>query len=224
MSLPDGWRLNNYMDAVIAVPNVYAGIARHSWFDFQYAHAITNSGRQSAWFVEGDFGRAVLRYYKRGGLRAKLGRESYFWLGEKNVRAFIEIRALEHLRAKNILVPEPIAAVYWRKGNWYKNAILLRRIEHSKTLIKCLADIDPELIYKTIKAMHVAGVWHADLNANNILIDDKQRVWLIDFDKAKIGNVSAKAAHSNFLRLRRSLIKIKGEEGLLWWDKLAKFL
>lgn len=221
MSLPSGWRINEYMGAVIAVPNIYAGIARQSWFEFQHARAVSQGGRQSAWFVEGDFGQAVLRYYRRGGLRAKFGEESYFWLGQKNVRAFAEIRVLEHLREQNILVPEPIGAAYWRSGIWYKNAILTRRIEKARTLAECLAENNQITVYKAIKAMHAAGVWHADLNANNILLDDKQQVWLIDFDRSRIMTVSDQRAHNNFLRLRRSLLKIAGPEGQAWWDKFA---
>lgn len=224
MSLPSGWRITEYMGAVIAVPNVYAGIAKQNWFEFQHAHAVTQGGRQSAWFVEGDFGKAVLRYYRRGGLRAKFGQESYFWLGQKKVRAFAEIHVLEHLRKQNILVPEPIAAAYWHKGLWYKNAILMRRINHAKTLAQCLQSADPAAVCQTIKSMHSAGVWHADLNANNILLDNQQQIWLIDFDRAKITNVSKRQAQNNFLRLRRSLIKIAGSQGQVWWDSLSAYI
>lgn len=224
MSLPSGWRINEYMGAIIAVPNVYSGIARQNWFEFQHAHAVTHGGRQSAWFVEGDFGQGVLRYYRRGGLRAKLGRESYFWLGQNSVRAFAEIRVLEYLRAQNILVPEPLAAAYWRTGLWYKNAILMRRIEHVQTLANCFDNTDPAIVYKAIKAMHTAGVWHADLNANNILLDAQQRIWIIDFDRAKIMPVTKNRAQNNFLRLQRSLVKISGAKGQSWWNRLAAYI
>lgn len=33
--------------------------------------------------------------------------------------------------------------------------------------------------------MHNAGVNHTDLNIHNILIDDKDKVWIIDFDKCR---------------------------------------
>lgn len=221
MSLPSGWRINQYMDAVIAVPNIYAGIAKQSWFEFTHARPITNGGRQSAWFVEGDFGAAVLRYYRRGGLRAKLGRESYFWLGQGRVRAFAEIKVLDYLYKQQLAVPEPIGAVYWRHGLWYKNAILTRRIEGASNLAEIYKQLDPLLVFNAINGMHKAGVWHADLNANNILVDHSNRVWLIDFDRARLyKSLSLAQVNNNYQRLKRSLIKLAGDSGLSWWNKL----
>src|SRR5690606_2432801 len=44
-----------------------------------YAKPVGAGGRQAAWFVQGDFGRAVLRRYRRGGLVARLIADRYLW-------------------------------------------------------------------------------------------------------------------------------------------------
>jgi 3-deoxy-D-manno-octulosonic acid kinase len=74
-----------------------------------------------------------------------------------------------------------------------------------------------------IFAMHEAGVWHADLNAYNILLDPQGKAWLIDFDKGRVRPLlSAERRRGNLLRLRRSLVKVAAERGMLWWDELNR--
>jgi 3-deoxy-D-manno-octulosonic acid kinase len=50
-------------------------------------------------------------------------------------------------------------------------------------------------------------VFHADLNAHNVLLDAADRVWLVDFDR---GELRARGAwtHANLARLERSLVKV----------------
>src|SRR3546814_11055917 len=45
------------------------------------AVAVAQGGRQAAWFVQGEFGRGVLRRYRRGGLMAKVSVDRYVWGG-----------------------------------------------------------------------------------------------------------------------------------------------
>jgi 3-deoxy-D-manno-octulosonic acid kinase len=169
-----------------------------------------------------------LRHYRRGGLRARLGgRESYLWLGEPRVRAWAEARVLDHLRRAGLRVPEPLGAIYWRGGAssfFYRNAILVARIAGAQALAGRLDQADPAAVARAIAAMHAAGVWHADLNAYNILFDADGQVWLIDFDRARLGVVSPEQAQKNRLRLRRSLVKVAGARGAQWWDALSRCL
>src|SRR3546814_7124794 len=52
------------------------------------AVAVAQGGRQAAWFVQGEFGRGVLRRYRRGGLMAKVSVDRYVWGGVGATRSF----------------------------------------------------------------------------------------------------------------------------------------
>src|SRR5690606_2803220 len=84
-------------------------------------------GRQSAWFVSGGFGPAVLRHYRRGGLVARLSHDHYLWTGVSATRPFAEFRILQFLHGKGLPVPAPLAGAYWRSGPFYRAAILIER-------------------------------------------------------------------------------------------------
>ena len=225
--IPPDWTVSRFPGGALCVPGRFAGQAGAGWFDAGRPDAapVGEGGRQAAWFVDGPHGPAVLRHYRRGGLRARLGRESYLWLGESRVRAWAEIRVLDHLRRAGVRVPEPLGAAYWRTSPFfYRNAILIARIAGAQALASRLDRADPAAVAQAIAAMHAAGVWHADLNAYNILFDADDRVWLIDFDRARLGAVSAGQAEKNWLRLRRSLVKVAGARGAQWWDALSRCL
>ncbi|MER1966986.1 3-deoxy-D-manno-octulosonic acid kinase [Castellaniella sp. GW247-6E4] len=221
----------------LCVPGFLAKSAGPEWFDPQAVGGLPvgEGGRQAAWFVQGPFGAAVLRHYRRGGLRARLGREAYFWLGAARTRSFAEYAVLARLRTAGVAVPEPLGAAYWRHGFGYRAAILVARVPGARTLAGCLGAtavpdaaraagpvdaVDPLPVARAIHAMHEAGVSHADLNAHNILLDEQGRVWLIDFDRAVVGVVSQGQRRKNLLRLRRSLVKVCGAPGARWWDAL----
>ena len=63
-------------------------------------------------------------------------------------------------------------------------------------------------IGKCIRQFHDAGVWHADLNARNIMLDDQAKVFLIDFDRARLTPGKAVNGEGNLKRLNRSLVKL----------------
>lgn len=180
---------------------------------------VTAGGRQAAWFVEGDFGQAVLRRYHRGGLMAKVSTDRYIWTGAESTRSYAEFNLLCFMHASGLPVPRPLAAAYWRHGLTYKAAILVERIPDVRPLAHALEGRHAQ-VAAAIYAMHDAGVWHADLNAYNILIDKNNKVWLIDFDKGSRRVLSQERRRANLLRLRRSLIKVANEPGLLWWNEL----
>jgi len=181
---------------------------------------VAVGGRQSAWFVSGEVGAAVLRHYRRGGLAARVSRDRYLWTGEPSTRSFAEFRILQLLHRQGLRVPAPLAGAYWRAGPFYRAAILIERIPEVSTLAEALEA--PQAVAQAIFAMHEAGVWHADLNAYNILLDKAGRAWLIDFDRARHGPVGRQARQSNLQRLRRSLDKVAGQRGLDCWVQIHR--
>ena len=177
------------------------------------ASPVQEGGRGAAWFVRGEFGDAVLRHYRRGGLAARLGRSRYFWLGEPRVRCLAEFRLLAALRAECLPVPAPLLAGYWRRGLHYGAAILVERIPGARALASWL-DADPdaapwEAVGGMLADFHRAGLDHADLNAHNILVDGDGRPWLIDFDRSR-RRAAGPWRQRNLDRLARSLAKLSG--------------
>ncbi|MBB5216882.1 3-deoxy-D-manno-octulosonic acid kinase [Parapusillimonas granuli] len=183
------------------------------------AVAVGQGGRQAAWYVKGEFGEAVLRRYRRGGLMARLSADRYLWAGAERTRSFAEAELLRYMRQRGLAVPRPLAAAYWRRGLTYTAALLTERIPDARPLPQALDGRHADVAL-AIFAMHEAGVWHADLNAYNILLDAQGKVWLIDFDKSRRAVLSQERRRANLLRLRRSLVKLAGDSGLQWWNEL----
>lgn len=186
----------------------------------EQARPVDAGGRQAAWFVEAEGWQGVLRGYRRGGLIARLSREAYIWTGESRTRSFREFRLLAALHQQGLRVPLPLAAGYWRQGLTYRAAIIVERIAGVRPLAHALAEPIAEAVAQAIVHMHQAGVWHADLNAFNILLDPLDQVWLIDFDRGTQGQLSERARLGNLDRLHRSLIKVGGEAGEAFWQTL----
>lgn len=184
------------------------------------AEPVAAGGRQAAWFVQGEFGEGVLRHYRRGGMVAKISDRNYFWLGADRTRSFMEFRLLESLAAQGLPVPAPVAAAYWRQGLTYRAAIIVQRLPDVRPLALLLDQAVWDTAADAVARLHLAGVWHADLNAFNILIDTAGKAWVIDFDRGQQGGVSTPARLGNLRRLRRSLEKVGGAAGLAFFDKL----
>ena len=182
------------------------------WFDPAYpllqAAAVSSGGRQAAWFVQGAWGSAVLRHYRRGGLVARVSQQHYVWQGAGRTRSFAEFALLDHMAASGLPVPEPLGAVWWRSGLVYRAAIVVARIQGARTLATCLDSADPGKVAEAIFHLHQANVWHADLNAYNILLDACDHVWLIDFDRGRMCPMPPSRRAANLARLRRSLCKV----------------
>ena len=149
---------------------------------------LGRGGRGAAWFVDGEFGAGVLRQYRRGGWAARASRDGYLWQGEARVRSFAEFRLLRRLQAFGLPVPAPIAAFYRRRGWRYRAAILLERIAGARSMAAAVdaGDAPWAAIGAAIGACHRHGAHHADLNANNILLDRDHRAWIIDWDRGRI--------------------------------------
>ncbi|WP_086065895.1 3-deoxy-D-manno-octulosonic acid kinase [Bordetella genomosp. 8] len=187
----------------------------------EHASTVQAGGRQAAWFVDGGFGHGVLRHYRRGGMVARLSRQRYVWLGEARTRCFMEFQLLESLASQGLPVPAPLAAGYWRVGRLgYEAAILVARLPDVRPLAALLDQPVWDVAADAIARMHQAGVWHADLNAYNILVDARGKAWIIDFDRGRQGGVTRAGQRRNIERLRRSLEKVAGAAGLAFFQKL----
>ncbi len=183
---------------------------------------VSTGGRGQAWFVELEGLNGVLRCYQRGGLLARVNRQTYLGLDIQQSRAFREWKLLERMYREGLPVPRPIAASVcrwpFRFSPLYRAHILVQRIDGAQTLDQYLSQQSLPLdlwsrVGACIAAFHQKGIYHADLNANNILIDPQQAVTLIDFDKGEQRDDPAPDAEwklANLQRLHRSLLKQQG--------------
>ena len=168
-------------------------------------------GRGTTWFIRAGDSGFVLRHYRRGGLTARVSKDSYLWNGESETRSFAEWYLTYHLHRAGLPVPTPIAARYRRTGMFYRADLITQRIDDSESLAARLANGPLSLLQwiaigRCIRRFHDAGVHHADLNAHNILLTT-DKVYLIDFDR---GTLRRRGwwADSNLVRLYRSLEKV----------------
>jgi 3-deoxy-D-manno-octulosonic acid kinase len=185
-------------------------------------------GRGAVWRVEGSFGAGVLRHYRRGGFVARLNRDRYLWRGEEATRSFREFRLLAELRRRGLNVPQPLVAGYARQGAFYRADLLTALIGSAQTLAEQVAEGLPEVaawqrLGMTLAHFHAEGVYHADLNAHNIMLDAEGAIWLIDFDRGELRGAAAGWKRANLDRLQRSLRKLGAARQAGWseaWQAL----
>ena len=186
------------------------------------------SGRGTTWFVQLQQTQGALRHYRRGGLFGKLVADSYWFAGWEKSRSYQEFMLLNHLRDAGVNVPRPIAARVQKHGLLYKADLLSEKVPNARDLVSILQEspISNELyrkIGREIRKMHDAQVNHTDLNIHNILIDEQEKVWIIDFDKCFVqqGEVWKQ---ENLNRLKRSFEKEFVKRNIYWsneqWEQL----
>ena len=197
-------------------------------FDIQYwknRESVIGSatGRGTTWFVDTGALSAALRHYRRGGLFGKLVQDSYWFSGWDKTRSYMEMQLLTDLIEAGVNVPKPIAARAAKAGFTYRADLLSEKIADATDLVDILTthSISEELyreIGHQIAKMHHIGVNHTDLNIHNILIDKRDRIWIIDFDKCGYGKGSA-WQQSNLERLKRSFFKELNKRQIHWQEE-----
>lgn len=159
----------------------------------------------------------LLRHYRRGGLVSTFVYDHYLWLGLERTRAFREWRLLHDLHARGLPVPEPLAARVERAGPLYQADIALSYLDGTCTLTSHLDDDRVSFeqwraIGVMLRRFHEQGVDHPDLTAHNILIDEDGRLFLVDFDNARLRPPGPWRVRG-LERLQRSLRKVALETG-----------
>lgn len=154
-------------------------------------------------------GQGVLRPCRRGGFVGKFMREGYLFRNRPKAEFLIH----EHLYESGVSVPEPLGVMWQRRSLIVRGSLATRRLEAvglNAWLVDAPRDRSKTLAAagQLIRSMHDAGVYHADLHVENILVSGGGEVFLIDFDNAALlPEVSATQRARNLLRLRRSFLK-----------------
>jgi 3-deoxy-D-manno-octulosonic-acid transferase len=183
----------------------------------------TGSGRGQVHRVEQQGQAWVLRHYRRGGWVARWVHDTYPSAATEQTRAMQELVLLRQMLSLGLPVPKPVAAHCRRHSPWlglhsrYSADILIEHIGQTHNLVQRLreAPLTPkawQAVGQAIARLHSQQVFHSDLNAHNVLLNDAGQVWVVDFDKCGIrAGRSWKA--SQLARLQRSLVKEQGRHG-----------
>ncbi len=212
--LADGDRLDQIDEALFDID---------AWRAVGALEGLSGEGRGAAAFVSHKGEAYVLRHYRRGGLPGKLLDDGYLWLGLERTRPWREWALLTELYRLELPAPRPVAVRVLRSGLYYRGDILMTRVPgRPLSALQAeggLSGAQWSAVGATIARFHAHGVFHADLNAHNILLDG-EAVSLIDFDRGAIRKPGP-WREANLKRLRRSLDKLGGvAEGD--WDQLMK--
>lgn len=210
----------------------------HDWFSPEYWRErgllrTQAGGRGGVAIIDSPAGEAVLRHYRRGGMVAALLGDRYLFTGRQRTRSEREFRLLVELERRGLPISPPVAARYLRHGLRYSADLITLRIPDAVTLAEKVAQggFNEALAARAgelVARFHREGVWHADLNAHNILVN-AQGLHLIDFDKGRLRSPAAGWRQGNLSRLRRSLVKVGAAEGgdtfdaVLWPALMAAY-
>ncbi len=191
-----------------------------TWFDpdhWRTKGAISGEalGRGTTFFFHNAGKNMVLRHYRRGGLIGKILSDQYWYSGLNQTRPWRELMLLLKLQEYDLPAPRPVAAMVDKKWFYYRADIITMRIPdasdaHHMLQQHALPAENWQDIGRCIKRFHQHQIYHHDLNIHNIMLDNREKVWLIDFDKCseKPGKDWKTA---NLKRLRRSLDKEKAK-------------
>lgn len=200
------------------------------WWQKEAQVSEPSGGRGQAFFIHRHAPQPdlVLRHYRRGGLVAKISADRYLFSGLEKSRAWQEFKLTQQLFESGLPVPRPIAAHIQRAGIFYQADLLTERLPDTQPFARYLNDHNElddqqrqhlwQQVGKTIALFHRAGLNHSDLNANNILVNTHQQVWLIDFDRCQLQSPSPHWQQQNLARLQRSIVKLNQQAELpsLW--------
>ncbi len=174
-------------------------------------------GRGNTLFISESPHNFVLRHYKRGGIVSKLITDHYFWQGLSRTRAWREWDLLQLMIEETLPVPQAVAARVVKSGCVYTADLLMIALPECQSLAEKLKEktLTDDILYKageTIRRFHDHQIYHADLNAHNILINTENRIYLIDFDQGRQQRGETWKA-ANLARLERSLSKVARAAG-----------
>lgn len=158
-------------------------------------------------------GPALVKPYRRGGALGRIVRHTYLKGGLRRSQA--EYEWLLRAEGLGVSVPRPVA--YGFRGDWlYCCWLVTQAVSGARSLaqvsLQTAAAIPPllEEVARQVNILVGEGIWHPDLHPGNVLVDDRGRVVLIDFDKvARVGGSRRRLWRRYRRRWRRAVVKHK---------------
>ncbi len=172
-------------------------------------------GRGTTFFLQHPRGEWALRHYKRGGGMGMVFNDGYFWSRLTTTRPWQEWHLLMDLYNLGLPVCPPVAARVHRRGMVYRADLITRRIGNARTwqdwmFASPLPGDYWVALGKFLRRFHNTGLYHHDLNIRNILRTEEGKLYLIDFDRARMRKPGG-WQRANLARLKRSIHKLEGK-------------
>ncbi|MBN1905755.1 MAG: hypothetical protein JW927_11715 [Deltaproteobacteria bacterium] len=164
------------------------------------------------------FGPVIIKYNTRGGLIRLFIERTYVRTGKPCNR--IEFEQLINASKLGVNVPEPVA--FATKGSlFYRGWLVIKEIKNSETLASVsLKDEDrtDQLLNEITRQISIlidSGLYHVDLHPGNILVNDNNEIFIIDFHKARVFNAGKEILKDKyFTRWKRAIKKHRLPETL----------
>ena len=165
-----------------------------------------------------QFGGIFIKQYRRGGILRYLVPDLY--LGWRPERVLHEFAMLERAAAAGVSVPKPVAAIYVGRG-LYRAWLAIEEFADSMSMAAKavtdelgMLDLSAQIIEQIHRLIH-AKIFHLDLHPGNVLVNSKNEIRIIDFDKAYYFAGAKNDLRDRYLtRWRRAVIKHRLPESL----------
>jgi len=184
---------------------------------FQTPSKTSNSilgGRRSVLIDKiDDIGSVAVKYYHRGGFVRHFIKKRYFKWGK--TRGQKEYELLQKVGHLGINAPEPIAFAY-RGCLFYQSWLVTREIEQHQTLAKLSLSNKKqtrfvmENVIEQISTLIKNNILHVDLHPGNVIIDNQDRIYILDFDKGDIFLGNKKTLKNRYIRRWDRAVKKHG--------------
>jgi tRNA A-37 threonylcarbamoyl transferase component Bud32 len=163
----------------------------------------------------------VVRQYRHGGLLRGLRGDGF---GNRD-RFLEELKVHLRVRELGLPAPEPLGVIVVEggvAGDGVQGYYATRRLEGVSGLPEYLAGASPGRrrqlaaeLGRRLRRLHDEGIFYADLQVRNLLVDDSGELYFIDFDKStwSAGPLPAARRRANLYRFARSLEKYRRRGG-----------
>lgn len=181
--------------------------------------AASLSGRGVIKFIDlPDIGAVAVKQYCRGGLLSMFIKDRY--LNSNPPRPAVELGILQEAQSLGVNVPAPLGFAI--EGSLvYRAWLFTKEIPKHQSLSEiAVSDLSrlPPLVDKLVSQVCIligSGIQHVDLHPGNVVVSEDNRVFLLDFDKAKKSKLEKKDLRDQYVwRWRRAVIKHKLPEQL----------
>ena len=176
-------------------------------------------GRTSVLIDEIDeIGSVAVKYYHRGGFIRHFIKKRYLKCGK--TRSQKEYELLQKVRRLGINAPEPIAFAY-RGCLFYQAWLVTKEIKQHETLAKLSLSNEKRTrfvmgnVIEQISTLIKNNILHVDLHPGNIIIDNQDVIYILDFDKGDIFLGNKKTLKNRYIRRWNRAVKKHGLPVLL---------